>query len=576
MESMQEVIDEGSDHSTTESETVETTATYESFEDEPSIQYNDLSTQTDFSPTISLESFDELNTIRLDCLSPERLTILEQKKNLKKRAIIEDLESRKRWFQVFQLQAKKKKNLIGLKNEDDTHEVIPSDKSNNSREMDGRKRPTTGIIIPSSFSDSSSQTEISTLLIGLDFEDRSPSDDVESQIRKLNGHLVTMNENLFKLKSETNRLIQHCDDLNAGKKVTVFTSELSQELHAEIKFGKLISQMNDTKLQIKQHVNVFKEKYPSLIARFEEDINFVESNVLFVSSHIPFVEAYEQMQMMSIKLESIERNFANSIEHCINTTKTKNQLRKKIKKIENQKLEIFKRSFIQFKNDFKADFDYAESIQLPKITDTMSQSDVERSYEIAKLIHSRLKLFLSKLSNKLYYTGRSKRYLKKSKLSIDAAGSTLGLHSERSSPLQDEPIVIEDSKPIMYDDLSTQTDFTPRITLSTFRKCDFVRRNWTDCKSNLSELQRIHESTKQNNDTSLKATQKLIDSQFEDFKRKVLKKKNKIKFELNDFSSFYWLIKGYRKNDFLPNRAEVTATVASQFTDSSEWFFMII
>ena len=261
MKSMQGIIDEGSDYtesSTTESETVETTTSYESFEDEPSIQYNDLSTQTDFLPTMSLESFDELNTIRLDCLSPERLTILEQKKNLKKRAIIEGLETRKRWFQVFQLQAKKKKNLIGLKNEDKTHKVICSDELSDSREIGDQKHPTADIIFPSSFNDSSSQTEISTLLIGLDFEDRLPSEEDQSQIRKLNGHLVTMNENLFKLKSETNRLRQYCDDLNAGKTVTVFASDLSQELHAELKLGKLISHMNmGSRIKFHQHYGRF-------------------------------------------------------------------------------------------------------------------------------------------------------------------------------------------------------------------------------------------------------------------------------------------------------------------------------
>ena len=377
-----------------------------------------------------------------------------------------------------------------------------------------------------------------------------------------------MNENLFKLKSETNRLIQHCDDLNAGKKVTVFTSELSQELHAEIKFGKLISQMNDTKLQIKQHVNVFKEKYPSLIARFEEDINFVESNVLFVSSHIPFVEAYEQMQMMSIKLESIERNFANSIEHCINTTKTKNQLRKKIKKIENQKLEIFKRSFIQFKNEFKADFDYAESIQLPNITDTMSQSDLERSLENAKLIHTRLNRFLSKLGDRLYS--------EKSQLSTDVAGSTISFQSEKFSQLQDQPILIEGSKPIAYDDLSTQTDFTPRITRKAFRRYDRIRYNSPDPQSHLSELQNLFESTKQNNEIEFNVNQKNIDCLFEDFKLKARKNMAKIKLEVHECSHFYWWIKCFRKRVLFSNTAELVAAVKSQFNDSSIGVFLLI
>ena len=331
--------------------------------------------------------------------------------------------------------------------------------------------------------------------------------------------------------------------------------------------------MNDTKLQIKQHVNVFRGKHPSLVARFKEDIDYVESNVLFVSSHIPFVEAYEQMQIMSIKLESIERSFANSIKSSTQTTETKNLLRKKVKKIENQKEEIFKKSFKKLKNEFKADFDYAESIQLPDITSEMSASAIEISHENAKLIHTRLKLFLSKLNDRL--CDRIKRYSKKTKLSSDDAGCTVSFQSERSSLLQDQPIRIKDSKPLKYDDLSTQTDFTPTITLRTFQKYELLSRSCTDPKSHLSELKRIFESTKQNNKTNFKVTQKKIDFQFEDFQKKALENKTKIKFEIDKFSNFYWTIKNYRKNDFLPNRSQIMTAVANQFSDSSNGFLII-
>ena len=511
---MQEIIGERGDHnkdleyhspsaeeaerftdSIAESDTVETTATYESFDDEPSIQCNDISTQTDFTPTVSLESFEELNTIRLDCTAQERLTILEQKKNLKKRAIIEGLEIRKRWFQQFQLQAMRNKTLISLKNEDETEE------------LEGIHPIRTTVLLPRYYRHSSSQTEISTLLIGLDFEDRLPSEDLQSQIRKLNGHLVTMNDNQFKLKVETNRFRQYCDDLNAGEEITVLESDLPHELLDEMKLGKLV-------------------RSP--------------------------------------------------------TTITAGQLQKMITRISNKKREIFQNnfeSFSQFKNEFKADFDYAESIQLPKITDIMSPEAIERSYENAKLIDTRLNVFLSKLNDRLKKSRRNKKAKRnsiKSEPSTKATGSTIGFQSERSSLLQNQQISLRNSEATVFDDLSTQTDFTPTISRSTFNKYDLIRRNFPDPHSHLSELERLFESNKRNIQTQFNVNQKKIDCQFKDFRKKALQKKDKIKFESDEFSKFNLLIKGYRESGFLQNRTEIMAEVKSQLNDSSDGLILLI
>ena len=479
-----------------QSDTVETTATYESFDDEPSIQCNDISTQTDFAPTMSLESFDELNTIRLDCTAKERLTILEQKKNLKKKAIIEGLEIRKRWFQQFQLQAMTHKTLISLKNENETRE-----------ELEGIHPIRTTVSLPRYYRHSSSQTEISTLLIGLDFEDRLPSEDLYLQIRKLNGHLVTMNDNQFKLKAETNRFRQYCEDLNAGKQITVLGSDLSHELLDEMKLGQLV-------------------RSPKTI--------------------------------------------------------TKGQLQKMITKISNKKMEIFKtnfESFSQFKNEFKADFDYAESIQLPKITAIMSPEAIKKSYENAKLIDTRLKVFLANLNDRLKKSRRNKKAKRnsiKSESSTKVAGSTVGFQSERSSPLQDQQMSLQNSRATMLDDLSTQTDFTPTISRSTFNKYDLIRRNFPDPHSHLSELERLFESNKRNIKTQFDVNQKKSDCQLKDFRKKVLQKKDKIKFESEEFSKFYWLIKGYRDSGFLPNRTEIMTEVRSQLYDSSGGLILVI
>ena len=532
-----------------ESETAETTATYES-DYEISIQCNDLSTQTDFAPTMSFESFDELNTIRLDCSAPARLTILEQKKNLKKRTINEGSEKRKQWFQQFQSLAPMWKHLVFIKFEAQTLEVISrrnsADKSENPGKIDVRKRP--AVLLPSFFRDSSSQTEMSTLLIGLDFEDHLPSDDDQSKIRKLNGHLLTMNDDLLKLNAETNRFRQYCDGLNAGKEITVSKSDLSDEAHVGVsldKIVKLIPQMCDKKLEIQQHINVFKEKYPSLVVRFKEDIDYMESIIFLVSSDVPAVETYEQFHTMSIKLNSIEHKFANFIRSYALRTITLSQLQKMISKISNQKGTILG-PYSRLRSDFRADFDYAESIELPKITDAMNPEEIERSYENAKVINIRLNMFLSKLND---------------------------MAIEKSSLLKDQAISMENSKPKSLDDLTTQTDFFPTLTNHAFNKYDLIRRTYTDCKSHLSELERLFES-KQNDEISL--NQKKIDSQLEDFKKKALQKKDKIKFKISEFSNFHWLIKAYRRDGFFQKRDEIMTSVASQFADSSDGVFFII
>ena len=322
-------------------------------------------------------------------------------------------------------------------------------------------------------------------------------------------------------------------------------NDLSPRTFAEIKVDQLISEMNQKKFQIKRHIDVFKEKYPSTIARFQEDIDYVESNDISISLDIPVVEAYEQMLMMSVKLNSIEQKFANLIQGYAQRIITLDQLQKMYTKISNQKGSIFG-SLSKFRNDFKADFDYAESFQFPKLTSEMSPEAIERSYENAKLINTRLKLILSKLH------GMTSKKTKRNSLNSESS-------SERTN----------DSGPSM-NDLSTETDFTPRITLTTFRKYDFIRGNCTDPKSHLSELEELFESTKQNNEIILNNQQKKIDSLFEDFIIKALKEKDKIKFEVDQFSDFYWLIKGYRKSSFFPTRTEIVTAVKSQFSDSSD------
>ena len=344
--------------------------------------------------------------------------------------------------------------------------------------------------------------------------------------------------------------------------------DLSTQTDAEKKAEKPFSAMNEKKLQIKQHIDVFKEKYPSAIVRFEEDIDYVESSEISVSSDTLAVEAYEQM---ILKLNSIEQKFANLIKSYENRIITLDQLQKMISKISNQKGNITG-SLAKFRNEFKADFDYAESIEFPKITDSMHPEDIERSYEIAKAINLRLNMLLSKMNGMIKKLNQKNSTVSES--SSEVACSSIGFRSERSSLLQDQPN--KDFEPTKTGDLSTQTDFTPRITISTFRKYDFIRKNCTDPKSHLSELEELFVSTKQNNEIASNVTQRRIDSLFEDFKMKALKQKDKIKFEMGDFSNFFWVIESYRKSGFFPNKVEITAAIKSHFGGSSVGMLLII
>ena len=391
-----------------DSETVETTATYESFDDEPSIECNDLSTQTDFTPTMSFESFDELNTIRLDCPAQARFLILQQKEELKAKTIEETLATKMRWKEQFESLAELKINLINFKAQDDQTEVISDEKTSNSidKYMYG---PGYDPFYCKRCQDVSSQTDISTLLIGLDFEDGIPSDDFQSQIRKLNGALVKLNYNQLKYTAETNRFRQYCDDLNAGKEITVFESDFPQEVTIKKKLSELVTSMNDQKDKVMQYIAFFKEKYPSVIIKSEAAIQFVESIDLSDSKDINVAVRYEIMQTMSKRLNVIQSNFSNMIISFGNRKVTLEQLHKLFSKVSNQKQAILG-PYSYLVDVYKADFDYAVSIQLPKVSNKMVAEVIEREYENAKTIHLRFNLILSK------FNGMSKKKIEKIKL----------------------------------------------------------------------------------------------------------------------------------------------------------------
>ena len=76
----------------------------------------------------------------------------------------------------------------------------------------------------------SSQTQISTLLIRPDFSEIEPDNDTRTKIEKYHGKLIANSHMVSRQQSLFDRLKQYCKDLDAGKEITVFESDLSDEL----------------------------------------------------------------------------------------------------------------------------------------------------------------------------------------------------------------------------------------------------------------------------------------------------------------------------------------------------------
>ena len=337
-----------------ESETVDMVATYESL-DEPSIKYNDLSTQTDFTPTLSFEAFNELNSLRyLPALA--RITILKKKESQKESAMNQGLETRKRWFDQFQLAFQRVIYRDQIKLDNTT--TMSEDFKIQQFKLSDLHRESSTVVHRSITQHCSTQTEISTLLVGLNFEKILPSDDLRSQVQKINARLVTLSENQAQLETQTDRLKQYCDDLDAGKEIIVMKTDLSE-----------------SNLRIIQFKTLRREKL-------------------------------EEMKEFKQKVAVLLKRLKNQKQNLSSQWSTK--------------------AFLVDK--FKADFDYAESIQLP----TESEVKNEEEFNKLKQVGAQLTLLLGK-----FHTAYND--FKKGKLVVQS------------------PAIIADNA-VHYDDLSTQTD----------------------------------------------------------------------------------------------------------------------
>ena len=84
------------------------------------------------------------------------------------------------------------------------------------------------------FRSCSSQTEISTLLIRPDFSKIEPDNDTNTKIAKYHGEFISHSHLVSRQQSLFDRLKQYCKNLDDGKEITVFESDLSDELKAKL------------------------------------------------------------------------------------------------------------------------------------------------------------------------------------------------------------------------------------------------------------------------------------------------------------------------------------------------------
>ena len=102
------------------------------------------------------------------------------------------------------------------------------------------------------FRSCSSQTEISTLLIRPDFSKIEPENDTQTKIAKYHGQFITDSHMLSMQNMWLDRLKQYREDLDTGKDITVFESDLSAELKAEFNTSSSVKIMTVEKSYIDQ------------------------------------------------------------------------------------------------------------------------------------------------------------------------------------------------------------------------------------------------------------------------------------------------------------------------------------
>ena len=305
-------------------------------EDCSSVQCNDLSTQTDFSPRLSNGTFQKLNKIRLDSSDLNTLGSILRAKNdesrLSQESMMIGLKTKKRNLKS-QFQELIDCNQFKLDSQNhissnptnpdviDLAETIASLRRNDS--LPGRASieelvNSTAVSSTMGYCESSteshkvnfrhcfSQTEISTLLIGVNFEDILPTDGIQQTVSKLNSSWIRNTDCMSKLTSEIRRLQRYCDDLSDGKQITAFEIDLSFEDEDArfYRYESLIKQIHNQANRIVDHHMHFQAN--------TADASYATNLKL----DLPFVAEmsendYARLQKALIKLKGITKKFEN-------------------------------------------------------------------------------------------------------------------------------------------------------------------------------------------------------------------------------------------------------------------------
>ena len=245
------------------------------FGDERSIQCNTSSTQTDQVPTISHNLFRKLNNIRLEFTCPGmHLSKLEEMYESSKlnNAVHNNVQNRMNDLKTIVL---KKQHLVSISTQQATEftlllqkyrkiKIFP--KGSEIRESVLTCFDDSNTFYNENFSEGpnsnqrccSSQTEISSLLIRSDLDEIATQDDVITKIEKMHGKLIILSYGTTKSQAHSDRLKQYCKDLNEGKEITVFASDIPDELKTQIE------KLRCAVLGVTQDTNVVKNPGISL------------------------------------------------------------------------------------------------------------------------------------------------------------------------------------------------------------------------------------------------------------------------------------------------------------------------
>ena len=386
-------------------------------------QYTEASdswTQTDFSPAISFDIFNELNEItQFQYPALRHMEILTQKLALNEQVAFDLEKEREQSCEKFHSLSKKKKYLINLtlpnKFGDDSYAVSESYKLSMNK-----PNP----LLQSDVGEIGTQTEISTLSIGVNFGEIILTDDLHLQIKNIHGRLIHLSDRKNYLIEESKRFICYCDNLYSGEEIEVIDRDLPNEIETDLKMDKFIvtatSRIEEAKTYAKK-----LEKFPKIFKRFEDEIKFVKSIKLPFTQNTTFREKFETLQTLSERLTPIHQKLQKLTENIEkHKNKNVNEINRLISRVLKKKNNILrnypKEKFSLVKDAFESDFDFVDSIKLSRQSDA-SQEILNQDWKNVKKIDYKLNGIQEKFNK--FCKEQSEFILSDSRTNLDGTGS---------------------------------------------------------------------------------------------------------------------------------------------------------